>query len=276
MTRIPPAVTAGTLDVPGAHLYYELRGTGPLLALVGAPMDAAAFAPSAELLAADHTVLTTDPRGHRSSTLADPTRDSTPELRADDLARLITQVNAGPATVFGSSGGAVTALALAQARPDLVTTVIAHEPPVDALLADRDAHRAATEDIIATYAVGDVLDAWRKFFAAANIPMPEPALAQMFGPDRDPQQVAGERYWFAHELRGTTTWEPDLLTLQSVPARLVVGIGADSAGQFCDRTSRALAAALDVAPTMFPGGHTGFADDPAAFAVRLREIASTP
>lgn len=275
MTRIPPAVTAATLDVPGAHLYYELRGTGPLLVLVGAPMDAAAFAPAAELLAADHTVLTTDPRGHRSSTLDDPTRDSTPELRAEDLARLITQVNAGPATVFGSSGGAVTALALAQARPDLATTVIAHEPPINALLADRDAHRAATEDIIAAYAAGDVLGAWRKFFASANIPMPEEVLAHMFGPQRDPQQMASERYWFAHEIRGTTTWEPDLLTLQAVPVRLVVGIGADSAGQFCDRTSRALAAALDVAPTMFPGGHTGFADDPATFAVRLREISST-
>ncbi|WP_330230917.1 alpha/beta hydrolase [Nocardia sp. NBC_00508] len=275
MTQTPSAVTARTLDVPGAHLYYELRGAGPLVVLVGAPMDAAAFAPSADLLAADHTVLTTDPRGHQNSTLDDPAQDSTPELRADDLARLITHVDAGPAVVFGSSGGAVTALALAQARPDLVTTVIAHEPPISALVADRDTHRAATEDLIATYADGDVLGAWRKFFAAANIPMPEPMLEQMFGPERDPRQVASERYWFAHEIRGTTTWEPDIVALLDTRARLVVGIGADSAGEFCDRTSRALAAALDLVPTLFPGGHIGFVDDPAAFVVRMREILST-
>ena len=60
--------TATTLDVPGARLHYELRGTGPLIALVAAPMDATAFAPLADLLATDHTVLTTDPRGiNRSS-----------------------------------------------------------------------------------------------------------------------------------------------------------------------------------------------------------------
>jgi hypothetical protein len=40
----------------------------------------------------------------------------------------------------------------------------------------------------------------------------------------------------------------------------------------CDRTSTALAAGLEVAPTMFPGGHTGFVDDPEAFATRLRAV----
>ncbi|MFR9749683.1 alpha/beta fold hydrolase [Nocardia sp. 004] len=276
MSRTQSGVIARTLEVPDANLYYELRGAGPLIVLVGAPMDAESFAPAADLLATDHTVLTTDPRGHRNSTLDNPHQDSTPELRADDLARLITRVDSGPAVVFGSSGGAVTALALAQSHPDTVSTVIAHEPPINALIADRDTHRAATEDLVATYAAGDVLGAWRKFFTTANIPMPEPVLVQMFGPDREPQQLADERYWFAHEIRGTTTWEPDIVALRDIPARLVIGIGADSAGQFCDRTSRALAAAIEVTPTRFPGGHTGFLDDPATFVIRLREILDIP
>ncbi len=38
-------ISARTLDVPDASLYYELRGDGPLVALVGAPMDAGSFAP---------------------------------------------------------------------------------------------------------------------------------------------------------------------------------------------------------------------------------------
>ena len=56
-----------TLVVPEAELYYEVRGTGPLLVLVGAPMDAGWFAPLADLLADDYTVLTTDPRGVKRS-----------------------------------------------------------------------------------------------------------------------------------------------------------------------------------------------------------------
>src|SRR4051794_29333163 len=120
MTTVSPAVTAGTLGVPDGRLYFEMRGTGPLVVLVGAPMGADAFAPVADLLAADHTVLTTDPRGVGRSPLEDPEQDSTPELRADDLSRLLTHLRAGPAVVLGSSGGAVTALALAQAHPEQV------------------------------------------------------------------------------------------------------------------------------------------------------------
>ncbi|WP_433191621.1 alpha/beta fold hydrolase [Nocardia sp. CA-107356] len=263
---------AQTLDVPGARLHYEVRGSGPLVVLVGAPMDATAFAPLAELLAVNRTVLTTDPRGHQGSVLDDPEQDSTPQLRADDLARLIAHLGIGPAVVFGSSGGAVSVLALAESQPDLVTTVIAHEPPLGELLDDRDRVRANTDDMIATYRTGDVVGAWRKFMANANIQMPEPVLQQMFGGERDPRQLASERYWFDHEMRGTITWEPNSAALQSTPVRIIIGIGADSTDQLCDRASRALGAAIDVTPAIFPGGHTGFVEDPAAFAARLREV----
>ncbi len=37
-------------------------------------------------------------------------------------------------------------------------------------------------------------------------------------------------------------------------------------------STRALAAELGVEPTMFPGDHIGFAEDPAAFATRLRAV----
>ncbi|WP_069161152.1 alpha/beta fold hydrolase [Nocardia altamirensis] len=271
MTQIS-SVAAHTLDVPGARLYYEVRGSGPLVVLVGAPMAAAAFAPLAELLATDYTVLTTDPRGHHGSVLDDPGQDSTPQLRADDLARLITHLDAGPAAVFGSSGGAVTTLALVQARPDLVTTAIAHEPPLHTVFDNIDELNAGTADLVATYASGDVLGTWRKFFAIANIPLPEPVLEQMFGGDRDPADLASDAFWFAHEIRGTNTFAPDLAVLRATPARLLIGLGDDSADQFCDRSVRALTAQLDGYPTMFPGGHVGFVDDPAAFAVRLREV----
>ena len=83
-TSTVPA-TIETLRVPDALLHYEVRGQGPLVVLVGAPMDARSFAPLADRLAADHAVLTTDPRGINRSTVDDPDRDSTPEMRADDL-----------------------------------------------------------------------------------------------------------------------------------------------------------------------------------------------
>ncbi|MEV4625601.1 alpha/beta hydrolase [Micromonospora sp. NPDC049523] len=264
--------TARTLEIPGARLYYEVRGEGPLVALVGAPMDATSFAPLADLLAAEHTVLTTDPRGVKRSVLDDPEQESTPQLRADDLSLLLAHLNAGPATVLGSSGGAVTALALAEAYPELVRTVVAHEAPLIELLPDREQLHAQTEDIIATHLAGDVRGAWAKFLDQANIDMPEEMFETVFGGKREPQQAADEYFWFAHELRGTTHWRPDLAALRSSGVGIVVGIGEGSTDQICDRTSRALATALGIEPTIFPGDHLGFVEEADAFVVRLREV----
>ncbi|WP_233513422.1 hypothetical protein [Micromonospora craterilacus] len=94
----------------------------------------------------------------------------------------------------------------------------------------------------------------------------------MFGGERDPQQAVDEHRWFVHELRETTHWVPDLTVLRSTRARIAIGIGEQSSGQLCDRASRALAAALGVEPTLFPGDHTGFIDDPEQFATRLRAV----
>lgn len=274
MTLTPTdSVTTNTLHIPGGELYYEIRGSGTLLVLVGAPMDAPAFAPLADLMATDHTVLTTDPRGVNRSRLDDPEADSTPELRADDLSRLITHLDLGPAIVLGSSGGAVTALALVQAHPDQVHTAIAHEPPLEELLDDREQRRRDTQDIVDTYRAHGSGAAWAKFMAAANLPMPdgdEWANAQPAEPD--PVQQATERHFFLHELGATTSWQPDIAALKAAPTRIIVGIGEQSRGQLCDLTSTALSAELGVTPTFFPGDHTGFVSEPATFAARLRAV----
>ena len=266
------AAVARTLDVPGARLYYEVRGEGPLVVLVGAPMDATSFAPLAGLLASDHTVLTTDPRGINRSPVDDPGQDSTPQMRADDLSRLLTHLGAGPAAVFGSSGGAVSALALAQAHPEQVHIVIAHEPPLIELLPDRAERHAGNEEVIARWLAGDYAGSWAAFLDNANIHLPEGVFEAMFGGEPDPQASADTQYQNAHMLCPTTHWQPDITALRAAATRVVVGIGEASAGQLCDRTSRALATALGTEPTMFPGGHTGFAEDLGGFATRLRSV----
>jgi pimeloyl-ACP methyl ester carboxylesterase len=270
------APTAQTLEVPGAHLYYEVRGQGPLVVLVGAPMDAGPFGPLADMLAGDHTVVTTDPRGINRSPVDDPGQDSTPEMRADDLSRLVAHVDAGPAVVLGSSGGAVSALALVQAHPELVRGVIAHEPPLLELLPDAAELHAGNEVVIARWLAGDYAGSWRVFLENANIQLPEGVFEMVFGGEPDAQALADTTYQNTRMLRPTTRFVPDVAALRSAlrsaGARVVVGIGEASAGQVCDRTSRALASALGIEPTMFPGGHTGFAEDPSGFAVRLRSV----
>src|SRR4029077_2265802 len=88
--RGPPAIpdstrTAHALSVPGARLYYDRGGTGPLLLLIGSPMDSSGFTPLAGVLSDRYTVITYDPRGTGSSTSEDTDQDVTPELQADDV-----------------------------------------------------------------------------------------------------------------------------------------------------------------------------------------------
>ncbi|MRH90576.1 alpha/beta fold hydrolase [Nocardia sp. SYP-A9097] len=270
MTSTTP-VTSRTLTVPDGSLYYEVRGSGPLLAFVGSPMDSVPFIPVADLLASDFTVLTLDPRGHGKSIVNDREQDSTPELRADDLARIIADLDAGPAIVIGSSGGAITGLALALYRPEVMTTLIAHEPPLRELLDDRAELRAEGEDITATYLAGDRISAIRRFIASTGLTMPEAVFEHLFGGERTPEQLADERFFYVHELP-YASWRPDLDGLRATSTRIIIGIGDTSTDLFCDRTSRALGAALDIEPTMFPGDHTGFMEDPEAFAKRVREV----
>ena len=98
--------------------------------VIGQPMTSAPFGPMADLLATDHTVVTYDPHGVGQSTVDDPSLDVTPEVQADDLARLVDAVGGGPADVFATSGGAIAGLAFAVGHPEKVRTLIAHEPPV--------------------------------------------------------------------------------------------------------------------------------------------------
>ena len=261
------------LGTTGARVYYAVRGDGPTVLLVGCPMDATAFAPLAALLAVDHTVITTDPRGINRSSVDDPEQDVTPEMLADDLSQLLYHLRLGPVAVFGSSGGAVGALALAQAHPDQVHTVVAHEPPLEELLDDRAELRAVTEDIVATYLSGDIGGAWGKFLTSANITISNEEMAQ-WASEPTPQAAADELYFFAHTLRPSTYWLPDLPALRAGGTRIIVGIGEESTGQTCERTSHTLATSLGISLTSFPGGHIGFTTHPDLFAERLTPVLS--
>src|SRR2546428_583421 len=131
-------VTTETLKVPGASLYYEVRGSGPVLLMMpGGPADAAAFRNTAVPLASDYTVVTYDPRGLSHSKLDSPLdEERIVQVFADDVHRLLSAITKEKAFVFASSGGASISLELAARHPEQLSTLIPHEPPSPALQPD--------------------------------------------------------------------------------------------------------------------------------------------
>jgi clorobiocin biosynthesis protein CloN7 len=266
------------LDVPGARLYYEVSGSGPVLMLIGHPMGIAGFAPLVPFFVDDHTVVTYDPRGFGRSTIADPQQDAEPDLLADDVRHVLEDVSDTPAHVFGSSGGPVTGLALVAVHPNRVSTLVAHEPPLALLLPEAEEARGEMQAIYDTYRYDYDYDydyysgigaAWQRFFSFTGLTAPqEGGNAAPLPPSAE--MVATSERFFGHGLLPITLYEPDIAALRAARTRVVVAVGTTSRGQYPQRTAAALAERLGTALVGFPGGHTGFVSDASGFAAVLR------
>ncbi|CAN5335762.1 alpha/beta hydrolase [soil metagenome] len=283
------AISTRTLEVPDATLTYDVRGplppadgTPPLL-LIGQPMDASGFATLASYFP-DRTVVTYDPRGLGRSTRSDGS-ENRPDLQAADLHLLIAALGAGPVDLFGSSGGAVTSLALVRAHPEDVRTLVAHEPPVIGVLPDAERAFAAEHRVKDTYdargwgagmASFIALSSWQgEFTDGFAARSPDPAVFGLpTGDDgaRDDPLLSGAS-------APVTAYQPDFAALTAASTRIVIAAGIESEGLLTWRASAAIAAALGQELTVFPSNHGGFLGpdfgrpgQPEAFAARLREV----
>jgi pimeloyl-ACP methyl ester carboxylesterase len=273
-----------TLELPGAALTYDIReatseSTEPVLMMIGSPMDASGFATLAGRFP-DRTVVTYDPRGVGRSPRADGVTGATPDEHAADLHRLISELDAGPVDIFASSGGAVNALALVTRHPEGVGTLVAHEPPLATVLADREQALSVIEDIHETYERDGFGPAMAKFIAFTSVrgPTPPDFPNHALNPADVglPTEDDGNR---DHPLLGphmvyVARYEPDFDSLRGAFTRIVVAGGAESEGTFPYRAALAVAERLGAELAIFPSHHGGFGQqgDPDAFAATLRRV----
>ena len=283
--RTKTKATANTVKVPGATLYYEVRGTGPaLVAIPGGPTDAGMFTALADQLADRYTVVTYDPRGHSRSVLDGAPEDVSVELHADDAARLIDAVGGEPAYVLGSSGGGTIGLELITRHADKVRTLVVHEPPVMEMLPDRERWRGIFADIHETYRSQGAFAAMGKFGQAVEEGAPEGApkySEQQQQGEPSPEQAAMTQrmlgnfdHFLAHEIRAIGGYVPDIAALKRSRDRIAIAGGRSSGEQGAYRAARALADAIGVELTYFEGGHGGFGAPDEAFAEKLHETLS--
>jgi pimeloyl-ACP methyl ester carboxylesterase len=273
-----------TLDLSGARLTYDVReaespGSEPVLLMIGSPMDASGFTTLACYFS-DRTVVTYDPRGVGRSPRADRITAATPDQHAEDLHRLISELDAGPVDIFASSGGAVNALALVTRHPEDVRTLVAHEPPLATVLPDRKESLAVSEDIHETYKRDGLGPAMAKFIAFTSLRGPTPPDFPNNAPNPAdfglPTADDGSR---DHPLLGphmlyVTSYEPDFDSMRRASTRILVAGGAESEGTFPHRAALAVAERLGTEPVIFPSHHGGFHEQgqPEAFAATLHRV----
>jgi len=270
------------LKVPGASLYYEIRGSGPVLLMIpGGPADASVFAGIAPRLSDRYTVVTYDPRGLSHSTLDElPEDQRIVEIFADDAHRLLAAVRSAPAFVFGNSGGAIIGLELVTQHPQQVQTLVAHEPPAAALLPDGSAILAGMQGVYDTYQREGIGPAMQKFLAAAGLngglqpgesgPPQGEANPEML--EEMAQMQRNLEFFLAHYLLTITGYQPDIAALLSCSTRIVAAVGETSVGQVAYRGGVVLAERLGTEVEVFPGDHGGFMTYPDEFAETLHKV----
>ena len=189
------------LKVPGAQLYYEITGSGPLLILIpGASGTGASFRPLARELIARYQVVTYDRRGFSRSHLDGP-QDYEHRLAtdADDARCLIESLSDQSAIVFGNSSGALVALEVLARYPERVKTVVAHEPPVNSLLPDVAQRQASGNSVYDTYRKEGVLKAMLQF-ASGMTKEDRQVIERAMKEQTNEYTEANAVYWMEQEL----------------------------------------------------------------------------
>jgi len=265
-----------TLKVPGANLYYEVRGSGPVLLMMpGGPADATAFRSIAGQLAPHYTVVTYDPRGLSRSKLDGPLdEERIVEVFAHDVHRLLAAVTHEKADAFASSGGAVIALELAARHPEQLSTVVSHEPPSPTLLPDAARVRATMEEVTAAYrtaGIGPAVQIFSDLIGGGPPPAPEgEPTPEMLA---DMMRMQGNMdLFFGPYVLAIARYEPDFAALNAASCRIIAAVGDKSRGQLAHNGGLGLAKRLGTQAVVFPGDHGGFQSHAAEFAAKLREV----
>ena len=270
-------------------LTYDIRAGGdtalrPLM-IIGSPMGASGF-PTLAGHFTDRTVITYDPRGVERSTKDDPTSQSTPEQHADDVHRIIQALGLGPVDLFASSGGAVNALALVAAHPDDVHTLVAHEPPLAALVPDHEAALAACRAVGQTYQLRGFGAGMAHFIALVSYQgLFTPEFAAQPGPDPKmfgmPAEDDGTRTdaLLPRTCRPAPPISRTSTRCERASTTIVIAVGAKTGEALARRAGEAVAQRLGQDAVEFPGDHGGFlggeygqTGEPDAFAAKLREV----
>ena len=121
------------------------------------------------------------------------------------------------------------------------------------------------------------MTSWRGEFTDAYFAQPAPDPAQFGMPTEDDgsrgDPLLSDRSW------AVSGYRPDVAALAAAPTRIVIAVGEESLDTFSGRTAVATAALLGQQATVFPshhggflGGEFGYAGQPEAFALRLREV----
>ncbi|EJU06417.1 alpha/beta-hydrolase [Dacryopinax primogenitus] len=235
------------VDVPGASLFYDSRGSGSLFLLIpGGHGTGDVYHSTAAILSSKYMVVTYDRRGFSRSIL-NGEQDYSIRLRTDvdDAYTLIKHLSSdGTAVVFGSSSGAIVLLYLLLKYPEAIRTLISHEPPAFDLLPDKADWIKFQQSLYDTYKTEGLHPAFDRFMDRISGGMElkfykqrEAMLTEEEKKDTSSQEAKNQIY---------------------CTAKLLLAVGTDSKDSFVYRPTKNLADNLELSVLDLPDGHVPY------------------
>lgn len=165
--------------------------------------------------------------------------------------------------------GAVIGLLLAVRHPGLVTTLVAHEPPLPGLVRDA-AFEAAMDRVEDLVARDDIGAAIRTMAALTSGDDPVEPGYRPEPPSGDPQPAL--RRFLRHDVPAVRAARIDPADVTASGVRVIPTGGYESRGRWEHRCAEALAAGIGRGLVELPGGHNGPVTHPVAAAAALRGL----
>jgi pimeloyl-ACP methyl ester carboxylesterase len=233
------------MTIDGATIAWSDTGEGEPTLLIHAGVFGAWFAPVAPHLPG--RVIRMLRAGYADG--PPPTAIVPIAEHAAHAAALLDALGTGPATVVSHSSGALVALELAAARPDLVRRLVLCEPPlIDPLIdpvdvADVHAHLGpAIGAAMAATARGDRAAAYDAFMGGVCGPDHRRVVADVLGADGLARAERDSTFFYTNEMPAIGGWAPVDLARVAAPTLLIAGTASPPA------THRLVARLADLLP----------------------------
>jgi pimeloyl-ACP methyl ester carboxylesterase len=166
------AQSAKEVEVNGVRLHYVEQGSGePIVFVHGGLGDQRSWEPVREEIAKKYRFVAVTLRYYGAGPWKDDGKEFSVATHADDLAKVISSLNAAPVHLVGYSYGGAVATTAALKNPSLVRSLTVYEPAlIPVLPAESEEGKAAREDrtkfvgsAITAAEAGDSIQAARLF-----------------------------------------------------------------------------------------------------------------
>jgi pimeloyl-ACP methyl ester carboxylesterase len=266
-----------SIEVPGAILYYKVRGSGPVVLIIqGGAADADGSDALASHLESDFTVVSYDRRGLSRSVLKPGAPPIDVGRHSEDASMVLAVVTSEPAFVFGVSIGALIGLELVTTHPNEIRMLIAHEPPLKQLLPPDEFEKALheQEEVEVAFRNEGVRAAMMKFLQLSGVDFGDRE-ADAPAPQLSPYMADNLQFFLTNDAPAVRQYQIDLSLLGEVRSKVTPSAGETSTANWPNCCAARLAGQLHVELVHFPGGHNAYGSRPRGVADKLRVLLRT-